>query len=164
MEEAEDLVRRAGIALAAARFAPIARVTSLEYARIGARTAAAMVSAGPGWAGITSMGGAASTRASRRAAWSRWAHREVAAALDDLRQRRIAVPEALHRLRIWVPEAEATPACPGSCADYCRRCQAAANAVETAFTARSSGRLDGPALDGSLRRRFFVIGTKLLSC
>ena len=112
MEEAENLVRRAGIALAAARFAPIARVTSLEYARIGARTAAAMVSAGPGWAGINSMGGAASTRASRRAAWSRWAHREVAAALDGLRQRRIAVPEALHRLRIWVPEAEATPACP----------------------------------------------------
>ena len=112
MEEAEDLIRRAAIALGAARFSPLARVTSLEYARIAARTAAAMAAAGPGWTGISSMGGAASTQASRRAAWSRRSHQEVAAALHDLRERKVTVADALCRLRTWVPEAEATPACP----------------------------------------------------
>ena len=71
MEEAEDLIRRAGIALAAARFAPLARVTSLEYRRIAERTATAMTAAGDTWTGIGSLGGAPSTQASRRAAWSR---------------------------------------------------------------------------------------------
>ncbi len=112
MEEAEDLIRRAAIALEAARFSPLARVTSLEYARIAARAAAAMAVAGPGWTGISSLGGAASTQASRRAAWSRRSHQEVAAALHDLRERKVTVADALCRLRTWVPEAEATPACP----------------------------------------------------
>ena len=112
MEEAEDLIRRAGIALAAARFAPLARVTSLEYRRIAERTATAMTAAGDTWTGIGSLGGAPSTQASRRAAWSRRSHQEVAAALDGLRQRQFPVAKALDLLRVWLPEAESTPPCP----------------------------------------------------
>ena len=112
MESAESLISRAGIALSAARFMPLAAVTNLEYGRIALRTAAAMASAGPKWAGIVSLGGAPSTQASRRAAWARHTHRQVALAMDDLRQRRVLPADALDRLRTWVPEAEATPPCP----------------------------------------------------
>ena len=107
-----DLITRAAACLAEARFGSLARVTAMEYARIAERTQAARAAAGASWAGIESLGGAPATRASRRAAWCRRTHQEVAKALDDLRARRAPAAVCLSRLENWLPEAEACPPCP----------------------------------------------------
>jgi integrase len=112
MDSAEDLITRAAACLAGARFGALARVTAIEYARIADRTQASRAAAGSGWAGIGGLGGAPATRASRRAAWSRRTHKELAAALDDLKARRAPATACLNRLRSWLPEAEACPPCP----------------------------------------------------
>ena len=112
MDTAESLITRAVSCLSTATFGTLKRVTALEYARIASRTQAAREAAGGAWAGIDALGGAPATRASRRAAWARRTHQEVARALDDLRSRRAPVAQCLARLGSWVPEAEACPPCP----------------------------------------------------
>ena len=107
----KELLERSAKVLEAASFGPLARVTAMEYSRIADRVQATRQAAGDAWKGIFSLGGAPATAASRRAAWSRRTHLEVASAIDDLRAKRVPVKEALDRLRSWLPEAEATPPC-----------------------------------------------------
>ncbi len=112
MESAEAILTRAAACLSAARFGTLQRATAMEYGRIADRTEAARQAAGSTWTGIDGLGGAPATRSSRRAAWARRTHRELAAALDDLRSRRQPVADCLQRLESWVPEAEGCPPCP----------------------------------------------------
>ncbi len=112
MDSPESLITRAASCLGKARFGALQKATAAEYVRIADRTEAARTAAGSGWKGIGALEGAPATKASRRAAWSRRTHLELAAALDDLRNRKATAADCLARLTSWLPEAEGCPPCP----------------------------------------------------
>ena len=102
-----EIITRAGELLGEANFAPLGRLSAAEYVKVANRIQSAREAAGANWSGVDSLGGASSTASVRRAAWARRTHRELAAAINDLRARRVTADEAVARLRDWLPEAEA---------------------------------------------------------
>lgn len=110
---ASEIIDRAVTLLEAAEFGPISKLTAEAYVRAAERVHAARVAAGSGWAGLDSLPGAQATHTVMRAAWARRTHREVASALDDMRNRRCTGIQGLARLLNWLPQAEACRPCPG---------------------------------------------------
>ena len=106
------IIERAEKLLIAARWGKLSDATVSEYRRIAERTELLRLSAGLFWCGVSHLPGAPSTKASRRAAWSRYAHMQVASALVDHSQRMCTEEDMLERLYTWVPEAESVPPCP----------------------------------------------------
>ena len=102
-----DLAERAMAVLNAARFGQLSASSAIQYVAVASRIEAERDAAGASWAGPTDGVASKRTAAVRRAAWTRRAHREVAAALVDLRAPGGSSASATERLARWVPEAEA---------------------------------------------------------
>ena len=119
--DAQELIQRAGAILTAASFGTIARSTATEYRAVADRLTMERVAAGSTWSGPTAGIESRNSAAVRRAAWARRSVVEVAAALDDLRQRRVSVDVAVDRLASWVPEAERCPPLPRGDVDALHR-------------------------------------------
>ena len=110
--DATDLMQRAERVLVSATFGKVALSTVREYRRVAERIDGERLAAGSAWSGPTQEIESRNSIAVRRAAWCRRAHVEVAAAIRDIRERRVAVDVAVDRLAVWVPEAERTPSLP----------------------------------------------------
>ena len=110
---ASQIIDRAVAVLEAAEFGFISELTAEAYIRAADRVQEARIAAGAGWAGLDSLPGAQATLTVMRAAWARRTHREVAAALDDMRNGRCTGIQGLARLLDWLPQAEACRPCPG---------------------------------------------------
>lgn len=106
--DVSELLKRADRLLRVAEFGPIARSSAEAYTLLAERIDAERRAAGAAWRGPEGVENPRSA-AVRRAAWARRTHVEVAAALRDLRERRVSVAAALARLKEWVPLAEACP-------------------------------------------------------
>lgn len=117
----KEILTRAAAVLEAAHFGRISRATAMEYRSVAERIQAARAAAGAAWRGVRDVARTPGYAAVCRAAWARRTHLEVAAALRELRDRRISAAEALARLRSWVPEAEACRPAPPRAADGLRR-------------------------------------------
>jgi integrase len=109
----EALLERAVRVIKTADFGPIAVNTEREYRRVGRRILVAAHAAGPNWGGLETMTTSPGYLHALRSAWARWSHTKVAAAVRDLRERRVPVDAGLRRLAYWVPQAEAHPPRPG---------------------------------------------------
>ncbi len=107
-----DLLQRAERVLTAAKFGVVACSTVMEYRRLSDRICVKRQAAGTSWAGPTAGVESCNSSAVRRAAWCRRTHVEVATAIRDLRERRVAVDAAIGRLETWLPEAERYPPLP----------------------------------------------------
>lgn len=110
--DASELIERSAYVLENAVFGSICRTSAEDYRRISDRLIVERSAAGSSWAGPTAGTESRNTSAVRRAAWCRRTHHEVASALDDLRQRRVAPEAAIDRLALWVPAAEECPPLP----------------------------------------------------
>ncbi len=110
--DAQDLLQRAAGVIEGAKFGKIAHSTALEYRVVADRLLLERATAGAAWTGPTAGIESRNTAAVRRAAWARRAVVEVAAALRDVRERRVTAAEGADRLALWVPEAERCPPLP----------------------------------------------------
>ncbi len=112
MDGNSAIVRRAAAVLEAARFGQLSPATAREYLAVSDRLVAAWDREDDAWGGACAEDVSPRTAAVRRAAWTRRAHREVAAALRDAIAGGTAAVGATGRLLRWVPEAEAFPPSP----------------------------------------------------
>ncbi len=110
--DAQELLQRAAAVVENAKFGPIAHSTVAEYRAVADRLVAERTATGEAWQGPTAGIESRNSAAVRRAAWSRRAVVEVAAALRDIREHRVTAEQCADRLAIWVPEAERCPPLP----------------------------------------------------
>ena len=90
------------------KFAKIAPITARNYRNHALRIDAIRIAQGAAWTGIDGLTDNIGYHHVMRAAWSRYSHREVARALDDIRNSR-DVHGALQRLEVFYAEALRCP-------------------------------------------------------
>ena len=108
----DDLIRNATDLIvevnSCQKFSKISPITARNYKNHSLRIEAIRVSQGSAWQGIQSLTDSRDYYQVIRAAWSRFAHREVARALDDIDHDR-NIADAMQRLEVFYGEALRCP-------------------------------------------------------
>ena len=108
----DDLIRNATDLIievnSCQKFSKISPITARNYKNHALRIEAIRVSQGSAWQGIQSLTDSRDYYQVIRAAWSRFAHREVARALDDIDHDR-NIADAMQRLEVFYGEALRCP-------------------------------------------------------